>query len=317
MKLSYGLSIHFLPDISFEQMAPQESDIQTDLEKKKVDSYNLVGEQQRMWDTVQKTLTFEQITITESQDATIVVNHGGLIIDVASNCKVTLRIVRKAQTQYAADAIIIRAKKDADVHVIGMNADSKKTHSFCYRKAHVKENATVSWTELVIGAAYQNLHIVNNLEGEQAKGNITVLSLTKNLHDVYTESHHLARNSHSDIKTRAVIVESGKNLSRGLVKIAENAFGSNGYEQQDALMLTNTCEADAIPNLEIHNHDVKCSHGSTVGKVDPMHMYYLQSRGLSKQEAQKHIIKSYFAPILAIVSGDVKQLVDKELEAAL
>ena len=95
-----------------------------------------------------------------------------------------------------------------------------------------------------------------------------------------------------------MLTDSSKGLSRGLVRIGKNAAGSNGYEKQDALLLSDKAEADAIPNLEIHNNEVKCSHGSTVGQIDAEKMFYLMSRGLNEKEAKLKIVEGYFMPIL-------------------
>ena len=103
-------------------------------------------------------------------------------------------------------------------------------------------------------------------------------------------------------------------MSRGLVKINKNAPGSNGYETQDALLLSNKAEADAIPNLEINNNDVKCSHGSTVGQVDEDKLFYLMTRGLTKDEASQKIVEGYFTPVLDMFHDpNIKEQVHKTI----
>jgi len=71
------------------------------------------------------------------------------------------------------------------------------------------------------------------------------------------------------------------------------------------LLLSDEAEADAIPNLEIHNHDVKCSHGSTVGQVDPEQLFYLMSRGLNEDEAKQKIVEGYFTPVLSMFTDEI------------
>jgi Fe-S cluster assembly protein SufD len=110
------------------------------------------------------------------------------------------------------------------------------------------------------------------------------------------QSCHLAPNTYSNIITKGAIFDSSKALSRGLVRIEKPSFNSNGYETQEALLLSERAEADAIPNLEIYNHDVKCSHGSTIGRLDKEKMFYLMSRGLTKDQAKIKLIEGFFVP---------------------
>ena len=98
---------------------------------------------------------------------------------------------------------------------------------------------------------------------------------------------HNAKNTTSKIITKGVLNNKSKALSRSLVKIKENAPKSNGYEKQEALLLSENAEADAIPYLEIDNNDVKCSHSSAVGQIDKDVLFYMMSRGLNESEAKK------------------------------
>ena len=76
-----------------------------------------------------------------------------------------------------------------------------------------------------------------------------------------------------------------------------SASNSKGCEKQEAIILGSKAEADAIPHLEVENSNVKCSHSSTIGKIDNDKMFYLMSRGLNEKEARNQIIEGYFAPI--------------------
>ena len=134
-----------------------------------------------------------------------------------------------------------------------------------------------------------------------------MIKIRFNFFFVYTSSIHNAPNTFSNIITKGVLNHKSKALSRGLVKIQKNAAGSNGYEKQDTLLLTDTAEADAIPNLEIDNNEVKCSHGSTIGQLDAEKMFYLMSRGLNEEMAMQKIVEGYFMPVLDLFEDKVKE----------
>jgi len=113
-------------------------------------------------------------------------------------------------------------------------------------------------------------------------------------------------------------LENSRALSRGLVYISKNAEQSTGYEKQDALLLSDEAEADAIPNLQIENNDVKCSHGSTIGQIDKEQLFYLMSRGLNEESAKKKIIEGYFAPVLDMMQDqDAREKLQATIEKAI
>ncbi len=112
--------------------------------------------------------------------------------------------------------------------------------------------------------------------------------------DLSVNSIHNAENTVSDIISKGALTDSSKCIYHGLVKISRNASGSNGYQKEDTLLLSPNATADAIPDLEIDNSDVKCSHGATIGKTDAEKMFYLRSRGFNEKEATKVYVKGFF-----------------------
>jgi Fe-S cluster assembly protein SufD len=209
-------------------------------------------------------------------------------------------VIDKKETSIMSGEIIrLHAQVNSKVDIITAQ-QTKDTTIFSHRDARIEKDAIVNWTDIVLGGSYVRSHIINDLCAEGATGNITVLFLAsgKQQYDLYTASLHNAPETHSDIVTKGAVTDTAKVLSRGLVEINANAANSNGYEQQDALLLSKTAEADAIPNLVIHNHNVKCSHGSTVGQVDKEKLFYLMSRGLSQKKAERMLVEGFFNPVI-------------------
>ena len=84
----------------------------------------------------------------------------------------------------------------------------------------------------------------------------------------------------------------------------DKAFNSNGYQKEDALILSEDSKADSIPNLEINNYDVKCSHGSSIGHIDKDKLFYLMSRGISKEDSVKLVVDGFLGEIIDYVSNE-------------
>ncbi|MFT4311662.1 MAG: SufD family Fe-S cluster assembly protein [Candidatus Woesearchaeota archaeon] len=237
----------------------------------------------------------QRILITDDVAKTI--SHG-VIVECFTNCQIHYQLTSKAQALVKLPIIII-AHANSHVEFFG-TIRPENSHAVISRTARVLEGARVDWNELHIGGDFIRAPYLNLLEKPEATGNIRVYSVARDehKHDIYTESRHIANHTNSDIITRSVLLDKSQTLSRGLVRIEKDAFGSQGYEKQDALLLGEHAQADAIPNLEIQNHDVSCSHGSTVGRIDQDALFYLRSRGISLEQAQRLIIYSYFAPFL-------------------
>ena len=82
-----------------------------------------------------------------------------------------------------------------------------------------------------------------------------------------------------------------------MIKVEEEAQQTDGYQRNDNLLLSNSSRADSIPGLEIEADDVRCTHGSTTGKVDEEMIYYAQCRGFTRKEAMRLIVTGFFQQI--------------------
>ncbi|MFW6230700.1 MAG: SufD family Fe-S cluster assembly protein, partial [Nanoarchaeota archaeon] len=210
-----------------------------------------------------------------------------LFIIGGKNTKAQLVINRKASSiedskysstedsKYISTRTCILAQDGAHIDTIIVQGYDGSTVATERNVIIADKDAAVNTTEICIGGAYAKSDFYAELAGEGADSNMKVLYLTtgKQKHNIHTQSRHHAPNTTSDIVTKGVIADKAKALATGNVCIRENAFTSNGYETQSALLLSDTAEADAIPNLEIHNHDVKCSHGSTIGQLDKEQLF--------------------------------------------
>lgn len=255
---------------------------------------------------ITKTKQYHYI-ISESDTYYIHVYEG--VANISITIKENLHVKLVYQTSCATiDALHIFVEKNSNVVVNTLTAGHELTGAGI-RIGIIKNNASLHWRELAYGAKQLRHEIVNHLSEEQAQGTIKLVYLAQksSQFNIGTFSIHHAKSTYSDIHTRGVLYDKAKALSRGLVKIEKDAFGSNGYEKQDALLLSNEASADSIPNLQIHNHDVKCTHGSTIGRIDEEQVIYLSSRGLTRAQAQSLIVQGYLAQIANQFDQSIQQ----------
>ncbi|MCH8905227.1 MAG: SufD family Fe-S cluster assembly protein, partial [Bacteroidetes bacterium] len=109
---------------------------------------------------------------------------------------------------------------------------------------------------------------------------------------------HAAKDTTSDTFIKAVLTDSAIGKFWGLVAIKKGAKNTNTFFREDALLLSDSAKAEAIPSLEIDENEVKAGHASTVGPVDPEMLFYLMSRGIAHNQARKLIVQGYFDVVL-------------------
>ena len=220
------------------------------------------------------------------------------------------------ENTYLSEEVKIVAKSGSSITFVSIQNLNGSVVQVQRRKAKALRDAHVRWVDVCIGAKFTKADISTKLEGSGSSADTTLLFIANGnqRYDIYTESLHEGNSSTSNILTKGVVNGKAKALSRGLVQIGEHAAGSNGYEKQDALLLSSEAEADAIPNLKIKNHDVRCTHGSTVGQIDKEKVFYLMSRGLSEEEAKTKIVEGYFIPVIEMFQD---KTVAKQMQKAI
>jgi Fe-S cluster assembly protein SufD len=113
-----------------------------------------------------------------------------------------------------------------------------------------------------------------------------------------TQQNHLAPNTTSDLLFKGALLGKSRSVWQGMIYVAPGADKTDGYQANRNLILNSESRADSIPGLEIKADDVRCSHGATIGKIDPEQVFYLLSRGIPQKEAEQLIVEGFFDPIM-------------------
>jgi Fe-S cluster assembly protein SufD len=109
---------------------------------------------------------------------------------------------------------------------------------------------------------------------------------------------HEAPRTHSDLLFKGAVKDTAKSVYTGLIKITENATKSEAFQTNRNLTLSHGAWAESVPNLEIETNDVKCSHASTVGPIDDDQRFYLESRGIPTEVAERLVVFGFFDEVL-------------------
>lgn len=229
-----------------------------------------------------------------------------LVIIVGENSKVMIKenFKVKGLMSYGVD---ILCKENSKVEYLTKTVVDG--YYFGEYKAEVELNAEIKWLNSLKGGNFSRSIVETNLNDTNARVKTAILCSLDNKSqvDFYTISRHNEKNTYSDTMAKGVVKDNSKLLIRGLTRIEKNAAYSDGYEKADILIFDNA-EADAIPNLEIENSEVKCSHGATIGQIEKEKLFYLQSRGLNEKESENLIVSGFFEPIYKFYTGDEERI---------
>ena len=172
--------------------------------------------------------------------------------------------------------------------------------NFTHERINVERDGKVDWIFGALGSHLTKNFSDLNLVGEGSTGKMSGFYFTQgNQHlDHDTQQNHLAPHTTSDLLFKGALVGESRSVWEGMIYVAPNASKTDGYQANRNLVLDRYARADSIPGLEILTDDVRCTHGATVGKIDQEQIYYLESRGLPRAEAERLIVEGFFDPIM-------------------
>ena len=190
--------------------------------------------------------------------------------------------------------------KGANLKFIELQTLGKNVWSFGHKKARVDRDGKINWSLGAVGSHLMKHFVSIDLISQGAEGRVSgMFFANEKQHLSYnTQQNHLAPHTYSNLKCKGALSESGRSVWRGMIYVAPGAKHTDGYQTNRNLILSDNARATSIPGLEILNDEVRCSHGSTVGKVDPEQMFYLQARGVPRPEAERLIVHGFFDEIL-------------------
>lgn len=162
------------------------------------------------------------------------------------------------------------------------------------QEAHLKSFAAS------LGGRYARLVTDSRLEGTGGSAELLAAYLGDDdqMHDFRTLQEHDAPRTTSDLVFKGAVGGSARAIYTGLIRMRRGARGANAFQTNRNLVLSEGAYAYSVPNLDIDENDVRCSHASAVGPVDPEQRFYLQSRGIPAEVAERLILLGYFAELL-------------------
>jgi Fe-S cluster assembly protein SufD len=160
-------------------------------------------------------------------------------------------------------------------------------------------DASLESFAVALGGDYARLRTDSALQGESGTSSLRAAFIGRNdqMLDFRTLQDHLAPRTTSDLLFMGAVADHSHSVYSGLIRVRRGAVRSDARQTNHNLVLDEGAHADSVPNLDIEENDVKCSHGSTVGPVDEGQRYYLESRGVEPEVAERLIVGGFFENI--------------------
>jgi Fe-S cluster assembly protein SufD len=169
-----------------------------------------------------------------------------------------------------------------------------------HQASRVGRDAAFATTMVSLGGDYARLRIDSALDGRGASGEMQAVYFGEGsqMHDMRTLQDHVAPRTTSNLLFKGVVQGTSHAVYSGLIHIGKEAAGVDAFQTNRNIKLSDGAWAESVPNLEIENNDVRCSHASAVGPVDEEQRFYLESRGVRPAAAERLIVLGFFEEVL-------------------
>lgn len=166
--------------------------------------------------------------------------------------------------------------------------------------SRVGRDAVLQSMTVALGGTYARSKVGSVLAG--AGGDSEILAAFfgsgDQMHDMRTVQHHAAERSRSNLVFKGAVANQARSVYSGLIRVEKGARGTNAFQTNRNLVLSEGAQAYSVPNLEIEDNDVRCSHASAVGPVDESQLFYLESRGVPAHVAERLIALGFVDDVL-------------------
>ena len=214
--------------------------------------------------------------------------------------------VRVCDVQLSSGPVLVAPVVELDVgpagrlgylNIQGLSADTWQIGSHL---ARVERDASLTAASAGLGGGYARTRTDARLVGRGASGDLLSLyfgSGSQTL-DFRTYQDHAAPDTTSNLLYKGAVGDSARSVYSGLIRVRPDARGTNAFQTNRNLKLSEDAWAESVPNLEIENNEVRCSHASAVGPIDHDQIFYLESRGVPTAAAERLIVTGFFDEVI-------------------
>jgi Fe-S cluster assembly protein SufD len=219
-----------------------------------------------------------------------------------------------------SDTVEVLAKDSAQVQYVSLQRLGHGAFYQASQRTLAQRDSRLDTLNVSMGASTSRVDLNARLLGPGANSDMLGLYFGDDSQhfDHNTSQDHIAPNTSSDLLYKGALDDGSRSVFRGIIKVHPTAQKTDAYQTNRNLLLSGEARADSLPNLEIEADDVRCSHGATVGQLDAESRFYLMSRGLTREQAERLVVLGFLGEVLSrLPLGGVVEKVTNVIEAKL
>jgi Fe-S cluster assembly protein SufD len=197
-------------------------------------------------------------------------------------------------------AIELIVGDEAILRFVNLQDWGRTMFDFSHQRARVGNSGQLDWITGQMGGRLIKAFMEIELDGKGSWGRMSGLYFPdgQQFMDLDTQQNHNAPYTTSDLLFKGVLKDEARSVWQGMIKALPGAQKTDGFQANRNMLLSEDARADSIPGLEIQADDVRCTHAAAIGQIDDELIYYLMSRGIPRNEAEKLIVDGFFVPVL-------------------
>jgi Fe-S cluster assembly protein SufD len=264
-----------------------------------------------------------QTLVYVDRDGLAVFPHTVLVLEEGAELTYIDRYVSPDLTNVLSDAVVeIYAGPNSKIRYVALQEWGEGVTHLSVQRAFIDRDADLRSLGVAFGASLARAEVESILEGDGGSSEMLgVYFADGDQHfDHRSIQDHLGSQTASDLLYKGVLRDRSRTIYSGTVIIQKGAHKCDAYQTNRNILLSDRAKADSIPNLEILSNDpVRCGHAASVGPVDEDTLFYIQSRGISFEEAQKLVVFGFLQEVLDRVTlpevrEGLEEAIAKEIE---
>ena len=245
-----------------------------------------------------------------SEDGHSTISRNIIFADESSKATIVQELYSpKIETQQAyLELLNTNLAANAQLDFTTLQMMDQNAVTFSTRRTDLAQDAKVNWYSGLFGSMLSRYKIEYFLNGTGASSNDSEVIFGNNEQsfDIQTNVNHENRETEGRVVEKSILRNKSKSLFKGMIRIKENATKSNSFLSGRSILLDKDAKSDAIPGLEIFTNDVKATHSASVAQIDEEQIFYLKSRCLSHEEAERTIVEGFLEPLSRKMSFQVR-----------
>lgn len=200
----------------------------------------------------------------------------------------------------------LSAGKNSRLDYVAIQAFNEQTKVIQINETTASRDASATGFILNTGAQWARNESLSRLEGPGSRSNMLSVSIPSEdqEYDQRTFQHHVSEGAYSDLLYKNSLYDEARTIFSGLIFVDEAAHHTDAYQTCRNLLMSDTCESNSMPGLEINADQVKCSHGSTSSQVSDEEIFYLRARGIDSVNARQLIARGFSVDVVERIDND-------------